>query len=242
MRRTRSATLLWIFLLAGGRSYRRAAQQPAGPGRPGVPGATSPSRWASRWSCPLEGISAVFRGDAGHRRRARAVRRPQPRGGGAARGRHHAAAHPRRRQPGDPPDHGLPAAPEAVQAEIENLLEGYTGVQIRRVGARLYLEGGVASEQQQRRVQQIAGLYQGQVESLVSIDPTIVERRINVRLDLYFVEFSHQFAAQGGHLVAGLHRRQRAGDAGASTRPSTPSRRSAWAVGAAGASSSRAAR
>jgi pilus assembly protein CpaC len=80
--------------------------------------------------------------------------------------------------------------PEAVQAEIENLLEGYTGVQIRRLGARLYLEGGVASEQQQRRVQQIAALYPGQVESLVAIDPTIVERRINVRLDLYFVEFS----------------------------------------------------
>jgi pilus assembly protein CpaC len=80
--------------------------------------------------------------------------------------------------------------PEAVQAEIENLLEGYTGVQIRRVGARLYLEGGVASEAQQRRVQQIATLYPGQVESLVAIDPTIVERRINVRLDLYFVELS----------------------------------------------------
>ncbi|MBL8600842.1 MAG: pilus assembly protein N-terminal domain-containing protein [Myxococcales bacterium] len=80
--------------------------------------------------------------------------------------------------------------PEAVQAEIENLLEGYTGVQIRRLGARLYLEGGVASEQQQRRVQQIAALYPAQVESLVAIDPTIVERRINVRLDLYFVDFS----------------------------------------------------
>ncbi len=26
-------------------------------------------------------------------------------------------------------------------------LEGYNGVQIRRIGARLYLEGGVASEQ-----------------------------------------------------------------------------------------------
>ncbi len=80
--------------------------------------------------------------------------------------------------------------PEAVQAEIENLLEGYSGVQIRRVGARLYLEGGVATEQQQRRVQQIAGLYPNQVESLVSVDATIVERRINVRLDLYFVDFS----------------------------------------------------
>ncbi|MEZ4406756.1 MAG: type II and III secretion system protein [Polyangiales bacterium] len=88
--------------------------------------------------------------------------------------------------------------PEAVQAEIENLLEGYTGVQIRRIGARLYLEGGVASEQQQRRVQQIAALYPNQVESLVSIDPTIVERRINVRLDLYFVDFSTNSGRQVG--------------------------------------------
>lgn len=88
--------------------------------------------------------------------------------------------------------------PQAVQGEIENLLEGYTGVQIRRIGARLYLEGGVASEQQQRRVQQIAGLYQGQVESLVSIDPTIVERRINVRLDLYFVDFTSRSGRQIG--------------------------------------------
>jgi pilus assembly protein CpaC len=88
--------------------------------------------------------------------------------------------------------------PEAVQAEIENLLEGYNGVQIRRIGARLYLEGGVASEQQQHRVQQIAGLYPGQVESLVSIDATIVERRINVRLDLYFVDFSTNSGRQVG--------------------------------------------
>ena len=88
--------------------------------------------------------------------------------------------------------------PEAVQAEIENLLEGYNGVQIRRIGARLYLEGGVASEQQQHRVQQIAGLYPGQVESLVSIDATIVERRINVRLDLYFVDFATNNGRQVG--------------------------------------------
>lgn len=92
----------------------------------------------------------------------------------------------------------FPRRPEAVQAEIESLLEGYTGVQIRRLGARLYLEGGVASEAQQRRVQQIAQLYAGQVESLVSIDPTIVERRINVRLDLYFVEFRTNSQRQVG--------------------------------------------
>ncbi|MBI5512397.1 MAG: pilus assembly protein N-terminal domain-containing protein [Deltaproteobacteria bacterium] len=87
--------------------------------------------------------------------------------------------------------------PARIQTELEGLLEAYQGVQVRRVGARLYIEGGVPSEVQQRRIQQIAANYAGQVESLVTIDGTIVERRINVRLDLYFVDFSaergHQF-------------------------------------------------
>jgi pilus assembly protein CpaC len=79
---------------------------------------------------------------------------------------------------------------EVVRQQVTQLLQGYTGVSINQIGGRLFLEGGVANEQQQRRVQQIAGIYQGQVESLVGVDPTIVERRINVRIDLYFVELS----------------------------------------------------
>jgi pilus assembly protein CpaC len=79
---------------------------------------------------------------------------------------------------------------ETVRQNLQQLLQGYTGVTINQVGGRLFLEGGVANEQQQRRVQQIVQLYPGQVESLVTVDPTIVERRINVRIDLYFVELS----------------------------------------------------
>ncbi len=79
---------------------------------------------------------------------------------------------------------------ETVRTQTTQLLQGYSGVTINQVGGRIFLEGGVANEQQQRRVQQIATLYPGQVESLVSVDPTIVERRINVRVDLYFVELS----------------------------------------------------
>ncbi len=79
---------------------------------------------------------------------------------------------------------------ETVRTQTTQLLQGYSGVSINQVGGRIFLEGGVANEQQQRRVQQIATLYPGQVESLVSVDPTIVERRINVRVDLYFVELS----------------------------------------------------
>ncbi len=83
-------------------------------------------------------------------------------------------------------------AMETVRSNLTQLLQGYSGVTINQVGGRLFLEGGVANEQQQRRVQQIATLYPGQVESLVTVDPTIVERRINVRIDLYFVELSRQ--------------------------------------------------
>jgi pilus assembly protein CpaC len=79
---------------------------------------------------------------------------------------------------------------EVVRQQVTQLLQGYNGVSINQIGGRLFLEGGVANEQQQRRVQQIAAIYPGQVESLVSVDPTIVERRINVRVDLYFVELS----------------------------------------------------
>jgi pilus assembly protein CpaC len=79
---------------------------------------------------------------------------------------------------------------ETVRQNLQQLLQGYSGVTINQVGGRLFLEGGVANDQQQRRVQQIALLYPGQVESLVTVDPTIVERRINVRIDLYFVELS----------------------------------------------------
>ncbi|MDP3276822.1 MAG: pilus assembly protein N-terminal domain-containing protein [Deltaproteobacteria bacterium] len=81
---------------------------------------------------------------------------------------------------------------ETVRSQTTQLLQGYSGVSINQIGGRLFLEGGVANEQQQRRVGQIATLYPGQVESLVTVDPTIVERRINVRVDLYFVELSRQ--------------------------------------------------
>jgi pilus assembly protein CpaC len=79
---------------------------------------------------------------------------------------------------------------DVVRQQVTQLVQGYNGVSINQIGGRLFLEGGVANEAQQRRVQQIAAIFPGQVESLVAVDPTIVERRINVRIDLYFVELS----------------------------------------------------
>jgi pilus assembly protein CpaC len=190
MRHTRSAKLLSIFLARyGGRWYRRAARGGAGAPRPvhgrdltlavgeqllvpaeGIRNFPSPTRASSTCACRADRRNLVVVGQ-----RAGATTLLLIRNSGAQETLQITV---------------FARRPEAVQAEIENLLEGYNGVQIRRIGARLYLEGGVATEQQQRRVQQIAGLYPNQVESLVSIDATIVERRINVRLDLYFVDFA----------------------------------------------------
>src|SRR5688500_17210926 len=53
-----------------------------------------------------------------------------------------------------------------VERELVQLLEGTTGVRMRRVGARFFIEGGVSTEPELRRIAQIAALYPGQVEWL----------------------------------------------------------------------------
>lgn len=81
-------------------------------------------------------------------------------------------------------------APEIVEKELSELLEGYTGLRVRRVGARLFIEGGVASKADQDKVKQIADLYGGQVESLVSVGTGAIDRKVNVRIDFYFVQYN----------------------------------------------------
>lgn len=88
---------------------------------------------------------------------------------------------------------------ELVRQQLTQLLQNYSGVTLNQIGGRIFIEGGVASDAQLARVRQIALIYTGQVESLVSVDPTIVERRINIRTDLYFVELSRQ-----GNYVFGI--------------------------------------
>src|SRR5262249_12285575 len=58
-------------------------------------------------------------------------------------------------------------SPEVVQKEIEALLVGYTGLKIRSVGPRFFIEGGVSTDADAKRIGLIASLYPGQVESLV---------------------------------------------------------------------------
>ncbi len=80
-------------------------------------------------------------------------------------------------------------APNVVESELEQLLTGYTGLRIRKVGTRFFVEGGVSTEADAKRVQLIAGLYPGQVESLVVVGSVGVEHTINVRVDFYFVQY-----------------------------------------------------
>jgi len=80
-------------------------------------------------------------------------------------------------------------APEAVEKELEALLVGYTGLRIRAVGPRFFIEGGVSTEADAKRINLIASLYPGQVESLVVVGSVGTEHTINVRIDFYFVQY-----------------------------------------------------
>ena len=80
-------------------------------------------------------------------------------------------------------------AVQGVEAELHDLLSGNVGVRVRRVGSRLFIEGGVSSEAELQRVQHIAGLYAGQVESLVTLGGAAADSKINVRVDVYFVQY-----------------------------------------------------
>jgi pilus assembly protein CpaC len=76
-----------------------------------------------------------------------------------------------------------------VERELVQLLEGTTGVRMRRVGARFFIEGGVSTEPELKRIAQIAALYPGQVESLVVLGGAAADRKLNVRVDFFFVQY-----------------------------------------------------
>jgi len=80
-------------------------------------------------------------------------------------------------------------SPEAVEREVKQLLDGTTGVRVRRVGSRFFIEGGVTSEADVQRIARIASLYPGQVESLVVVGAAAVERKVNIRIDFFFVQY-----------------------------------------------------
>jgi pilus assembly protein CpaC len=100
-------------------------------------------------------------------------------------------------------------SPQAVRTELKTLLAGLTGVDIREVGGRVFLDGAVPSQDDLARIDRIIALYAGQVASLVTVDPA--RQRTNIKLDLHFVQFrknsSHKFGVNwpaniGSHLGA----------------------------------------
>jgi pilus assembly protein CpaC len=80
-------------------------------------------------------------------------------------------------------------SPQLVEKEVTELLQGYTGIRLRRVGARFFIEGGVNTEADLQRIKQIAALYPGQVESLVALGSGGMAHTANVRLDVFFVQY-----------------------------------------------------
>jgi pilus assembly protein CpaC len=78
-------------------------------------------------------------------------------------------------------------SPQAIRAELKTLLAGLTGVDIREVGGRLFLDGAVPSQDDLARIDRIVGMYAGQVQTFVTVDPA--RQRTNIKLDLHFVQF-----------------------------------------------------
>jgi pilus assembly protein CpaC len=89
-------------------------------------------------------------------------------------------------------------SPQLVEKEVSELLQGYTAVRLRRVGARLFIEGGVNTEADVQRIKQIAALYPGQVESLVALGSGGLGRTMNIRIDVFFVQYKKTSTYQVG--------------------------------------------
>ncbi|HMJ15378.1 MAG TPA: pilus assembly protein N-terminal domain-containing protein [Polyangiaceae bacterium] len=85
-----------------------------------------------------------------------------------------------------------------VETELLQLLEGTPGIRVRRVGARMFIEGGVSSEAEFKRINQIAALFPGQVESLVVQGGVAAARQINIRVDFFFVQYDRSGNYQFG--------------------------------------------
>lgn len=89
--------------------------------------------------------------------------------------------------------HVFARSPQAVEKELNQLLEGMPGVRARRVGARIVIDGTVPTEAELKRVQHVAALYPNQVEALVTLPggggTTTVDAKYIVRIDFYFIQY-----------------------------------------------------
>ncbi len=81
-------------------------------------------------------------------------------------------------------------SPNVVKREINALLGESPGIRVRRIGSRFFIEGGVATEGDARRIEKIAALYPGQVESLVVVGQGgAADRKVNIRIDFFFIQY-----------------------------------------------------
>lgn len=102
----------------------------------------------------------------------------------------------------------FPQPAAVVEAELSQLLEDAPGIRVRRLGARFFIEGGVTTEPEIHRIEHIAALYPGQVESLVVLGGVAADRKINLRVDLYFVQYekthNYQFGVSWPATIGGV--------------------------------------
>jgi pilus assembly protein CpaC len=86
----------------------------------------------------------------------------------------------------------------ACEREVQQLIEGTPNVRIRRVGARIFLEGFAASDADLKRIQQVATVCPGQIESLVTLGTTPLDRKTLIRIDFFFVQYDRTSSYQVG--------------------------------------------
>jgi len=77
--------------------------------------------------------------------------------------------------------------PVQVEKELIQLLDRYPGVKPRRVGSRFVIEGVVPNKADLASINQIAAVYGGQVDSIVT--EGVAERKLLIRLDFFFVQY-----------------------------------------------------
>lgn len=75
-----------------------------------------------------------------------------------------------------------------VEREVQELIKDISGPKTRRIGARVFIDGSVATPAEKDRVDQIASLYGEQVQSIVTVG-RFEERKLLVRLDFFFVQY-----------------------------------------------------
>ena len=85
----------------------------------------------------------------------------------------------------------------AVEHEVQELIKDIPGPKTRRIGARVFIDGAVATPTEKARVDQIAAIYGDQVQSIVTVG-RFEERKLLVRLDFFFVQYERSSGYTAG--------------------------------------------